>query len=100
MFLLAIDTGTQSTRVSVIDENGKEVASASRTQETDSPHPGWAAQRPSLWWNNAVESIKEIVSSDRVEVEKIAGIGVCGQIHGSVAIDSKGELIDFPVPLW
>lgn len=100
MYLMAIDTGTQSTRVSLIDGSGNEVASASRDQELKSPQPGWGVQKPSTWWNNTFDCIKEITSNYSSEVKKIAGIGVCGQMHGSVAIDRNGDLIDFPVPLW
>lgn len=100
MYLMSIDTGTQSTRVSLIDENGNEVASASRDQKLESPQPGWGVQKPSIWWNNTMECIKEITSNYSLEVKEIAGIGVCGQMHGSVAIDKNGDLIDFPVPLW
>jgi len=100
MYLLAVDTGTQSTRVSLIDENGNEVISTSRDQEMSSPQPGWATQEPSMWWENTVECIREISANNNFDVKNIAGIGVCGQMHGSVAIDKKGKLIDFPVPLW
>ncbi len=100
MPLIAIDTGTQSTRVSLIDEDGKEILSASRDQEMHSPKPGWATQDPNIWWNNTVDCIKEITSNDKCDVKKIEGIGICGQMHGSVAIDKRGDLIEFPVPLW
>jgi len=100
MQLMSIDTGTQGTRVSLIDENGNEVASVSRNQKLESPQPGWGVQKPSIWWDNAHACIKEIASNYSSEVKKIAGIGVCGQMHGSVAIDKNGDLIDFPVPLW
>jgi len=100
MHLLAIDTGTQSTRVSVINEDGNEIVTAGRAQEMGTPHPGWATQKPSIWWENVVSCIREIANSGKVDVKKIAGIGVCGQMHGSVAIDTHGKLIDFDVPLW
>lgn len=100
MYLLAIDTGTQSTRVSVIDGNGNEALTASRDQEMQTPHPGWATQRPGIWWKNAAACIREITASGRIKTNQIAGIGICGQMHGSVAIDRRGELIDFDVPLW
>ena len=48
MYLMSIDTGTQSTRVSLIDENGNEVASVSRNQKLESPQPGWGVQKPSI----------------------------------------------------
>jgi sugar (pentulose or hexulose) kinase len=100
MYLMAIDTGTQSTRACLIDEEGNEVCAASRTQVMGTPHPGWATQRPSVWWHNAVECVRDIIKSGKVNVKKIVGIGTCGQMHGSVAIDTHGELIDFEVPLW
>ncbi len=50
MYLLAIDVGTQSTRVSVIDEEGNEVISTGRNQMMDSPQPGWAEQILKDWY--------------------------------------------------
>jgi len=100
MHLLAIDTGTQSTRVSLVNVEGKEIISVSRDQVMESPKPGWGAQKPSIWWENTVENIKEIRRTDESLLKSIVGIGICGQMHGSVVIDKSGDLVNFPVPLW
>ena len=54
MYLLAIDCGTQSTIVSLINEQGLEIIKAHRNQIMQSLRPGWATQEPLVWWNNAV----------------------------------------------
>jgi xylulokinase len=100
MQLLAIDNGTQSIRATVVDEEFNVIATAAVEQEMESPHPGWGVQRPSMWRDNTIKAVRKVLSAPGVDTKNVAGVGVAGQAHGSVFIDKKGELIDFPVPLW
>ena len=52
--LMGIDIGTQSTRVALLDFEGRVVASSSTLQEMEAPEPGWGEQDPDLWWHNVV----------------------------------------------
>lgn len=100
MYLVGIDIGTESSRAAVIDEDGMVVAVASRKQTMETPNPGWAVQTPSLWWDNTLANLRELSKALGDKVREIAAIGVCGQMHAPVSIDSKGDLIDYPVQLW
>lgn len=98
--LMGIDVGTQSTRAALIDLEGKVVASVSTAQELQTPRPGWAEQDPQDWWISTVDNIRNVLDSTDAAAERIIGIGVSGQMHGTIPIDAQGELLSHGVQLW
>lgn len=98
--LMGVDIGTQSTRAALLDREGRVIASASTSQEMQAPRPGWAEQDPQVWWDGTVANIRQVLAQAGVEPREILGIGVSGQMHGSVPIDAKGELLSHGVQLW
>lgn len=99
-FLMGIDIGTQSTRAALLDLEGRVVASASTPQEMQTPRPGWAQQDPQVWWDSTVSNIQRAIRQSGIKPQEILGIGVSGQMHGCVSIDSNGELLSHGVQLW
>jgi xylulokinase len=96
---LGIDVGTSGTKTLAIDERGSILASATAEYPCDHPHPGWSEQHPELWWEATVKTIGQILASGRVQAKDIAGIGLSGQMHGSVFLDASGTVIR-PALLW
>ncbi len=96
---LGIDVGTSGTKTLAIDETGAILASASAEYPCDHPHPGWSEQHPDLWWEATKKTIGQILGSGRVPAKSIAGIGLSGQMHGSVFLDGTGAVIR-PALLW
>ncbi len=96
---LGIDVGTSGTKTLAIDEKGTTLASATSEYPCDHPHPGWSEQHPELWWEATRKTIAEILGSGRVQAKDIAGIGLSGQMHGSVFLDGSGQVIR-PALLW
>lgn len=99
-FLMGIDIGTQSTRAALLDLDGRVIASASTPQEMQTPRPGWAQQDPQVWWDSTISNIQRSIQQSGINPEQILGIGVSGQMHGCVSIDSNGELLSHGVQLW
>lgn len=98
MKFLGIDIGTGGSRAVVIDENGRVVVSAAAPHEDfASPAIGWAEQNPNDWWRACREAIREILQT--VEAGEISAVGFSGQMHGSVFLDEKDEVIR-PALLW
>ena len=89
--LLGIDIGTTSCKAILIDESGKVLASSLREYPLYTPQPGWTEQNPEDWVRAAKECIGEIGECDC--------IGFTGQMHGSVFLDEKGNVIR-PALLW
>src|ERR671911_480481 len=77
-------------RAVAVDESGEIVAEASSEYPLHSPRPGWTEQDPEDWWEGANEAIGKVATQTG---EQIAGIGLTGQMHGSVFLDSSDEIV-------
>ena len=98
--ILAIDIGTQSVRAGIVDTQGTILAVSQELQEVDSPHPGWAQQKPKIWWNLTKKVISDVIKKSKVDVNTIKGVSTCGQMHGPVGIDSKGDITTEWTQIW
>jgi xylulokinase len=96
---LGIDIGTSGTKTIAIDEKGTILASSSAEYPCDHPRPGWSEQHPHLWWDATRKTIGQVLSSGRFAAKDVAGIGLSGQMHGSVFLNAAGEVIR-PALLW
>ncbi|MBN1298077.1 MAG: xylulokinase [Actinobacteria bacterium] len=98
-FLIGMDIGTSSTRAIIIDQDGKLIASATADYPLITPKPGWAEQDPEDWWQASVKVIKEVICASGINPYDIAAIGPSGQMHGSVFLDRKKNVLR-PALLW
>ena len=96
---LGIDIGTSGTKTLAIDETGRILASASAEYPCDHPHAGWSEQDPELWWKATCETIKAVIQIAQIKPEDVTGIGLSGQMHGSVFLNQAGRVIR-PALLW
>lgn len=85
--LIGLDIGTSATKGVVIDSTGRVIAQASAAYTFDQPRAGWAEQDPALWWNASRAVLGELTSAPGVESGAIRGLGISGQMHGSVFLD-------------
>lgn len=99
-YLLTIDVGTQSTRAALLTTAWNIVAVEQVSHEVDSPHFGWAQQRPDSWWEEVCRATRSLLEKSDVKPNQIAAIASCGQMHGVVGIDSQGEVTTPEVQLW
>jgi xylulokinase len=96
---LGIDIGTSATKTIAIDERGTILASASSEYPCDHPRPGWSEQDPGLWWDATKKTVQQVLGSGKFQAGDVAGVGLSGQMHGSVFLDSAGTVIR-PALLW
>ncbi|MCA9008100.1 MAG: xylulokinase [Planctomycetaceae bacterium] len=96
---LGIDIGTSGTKTLAMREDGQILASATVEYPLSSPKPGWSEQEPVDWWTAAVNSVRRVLKSARLKPGEIGGIGLSGQMHGSVFLDRSGSVIR-PALLW
>lgn len=85
--LLGIDVGTSATKVVVIDERGRTLAEASSAYDVDRPRDGWTEQPPERWWAAVVDGVRRAMGAGSIDPASIAGVGLSGQMHGSVFLD-------------
>ena len=97
-YFLGIDIGTSGAKAIVCDTHGTIVASAVAEYPLYSPQPLWSEQHPSDWWNGAQQAVRDVVRAIG-DGQQIVGIGLTGQMHGSVFLDAQHQVIR-PALLW
>ncbi len=97
--LLGIDIGTSSTKAVLIDVSGKLLALSQSEYGIDSPKPEWAEQHPETWWAAVRDTVRAVASQSGVNPQDIAGIGLSGQMHGTVLLDKNNSLLR-PAIIW
>ncbi len=93
MYSLGLDIGSSSIKVSLMDiATGACLASAtnpSPEMPIDAVQSGWAEQAPQMWWEYIKMGISQI--AEKVDISKVASIGISYQMHGLVVVDKCGE---------
>src|SRR3989449_8441185 len=99
--LVGIDSGTQSTKVLVLDATSSKVIAASAEAYDLIPNlpPGAKEQHPHTWRDATIRTIKQALKAARADAAEVKAIGVSGQQHGFVPLDKNGEVIR-PAKLW
>ncbi|WP_316816228.1 xylulokinase [Pedobacter nyackensis] len=97
MYLLGLDIGTSSIKVSVVDiATQKRIATAQYPEEETeikSLKPGWAEQSPADWWTNAIHAILKLKDSGSFNTKDILAIGIAYQMHGLVVVDKDRQVL-------
>ena len=96
---IGVDIGTSGTKTVLFSSIGLTLASETVEYPLYQPQNGWAEQDPSDWWNATVQTIAAVISKSGVSVSDIKGIGISGQMHGLVMLDSEGKVIR-PSIIW
>ncbi len=91
---VGLDVGTTGVKAIAVSPEGVVVARAEHGYPLSTPQPGWSEQDPEDWWAASEAALAE-VSAGR----EVIGIGLSGQMHGLVALDSAGSVIR-PAILW
>jgi Sugar (pentulose and hexulose) kinases len=90
--LVGLDVGTTSVKAVAISSRGDVLASAERGYALSTPQPGWAEQDPEDWWRASQAALADLGAEP-------AAIGLSGQMHGLVALDSSDRVLR-PAILW
>jgi xylulokinase len=98
-YLLGIDIGTSGTKTILIDETGTVLARATLEYPLYSPRPLWSEQNPEDWWAATHGTIRQVLMKSGVRSEEIKGVGLSGQMHGAVFLDSDNQVLR-PAILW
>lgn len=98
-YYLGIDLGTSAVKCILVDNHGAVTGSKSVEYPLLQPQPGWAEQEPEDWWNGTAACIRTLLSESGVPGNQIASVGLSGQMHGSVFLDSQLRVVR-PALLW
>ena len=97
--LLGIDIGTSGTKTCICDDDGVVLATAIAEHPISSPKPGWSEQNPTDWWSAVVTATKAVMKKAKLKPADIGGIGLSGQMHGSVFLGGGIQPLR-PALLW
>lgn len=102
-YLLGIDLGSSSVKVSAIDsDTGRRVGSeVSPEDEMDirAVNSGWAEQDPESWWKHVVLAIRKLLRSGDLHADDVYAVGISYQMHGLVCIDEQQNVLR-PAIIW
>jgi xylulokinase len=98
-YLLGIDIGTSGTKTLICNEKGKVLATAMAEHPISSPKPGWSEQNPFDWWKATIAATRAVRKKAGIKPSDIAGIGLSGQMHGSVFLGDGPKPLR-PALLW
>ena len=89
--VIGLDVGTSGTKAIAMDETGRLMASALVEYPLHSPKPGWAEQDPADWRAAALSALSQLAA--KVNPADVKGIGLTGQMHGSVFLDAENNVL-------
>jgi xylulokinase len=97
--VLGIDVSTTATKAVLIDERGAVTGVGSAEYPFDTPRPRWSEQDPALWWDGAIAAISGVLSTAGRSGADVEAIGLTGQMHGLVLLDTSDRVLR-PAILW
>ena len=98
-FFLGIDLGTTGLKVTLLTETGQLIGSEYCEYPILSPQPGYAEQDPQAWWDGFIASCQLLKEKYPAELNDVAGIGICGQMHTQVYLDNENNILR-PAITW
>ncbi len=98
-YVIGIDSSTTATKAQLVDEDGTVVAVVSSEYDYETPEPLWSEQSPELWWTATKAAVAGVVAAAGISGTDVVAIGLAGQMHGLVLLDSDGEVLR-PAILW
>jgi xylulokinase len=90
---LGIDVGTSGTKALLLTPKGTVRATATVSHPSLFPHPGWSEQRPEDWWISTRAAVRAVMKQGRAAARDVAGVGLSGQMHGSVFLDARDNVL-------
>jgi xylulokinase len=99
-YLLAIDNGSQSTKVTIFDARGRALASARKTlQPYDTSVPGHAVHPGDDIWDSIRHACREAMASFDGDTADIVAVGLCTIRFCRAMLAADGSLAE-PVLSW
>lgn len=90
VYVLGIDSGTQSLRAGIFDLKGAPITYAVKEYPTFYPQIGWAEQSAIDWWNSVKITVNQCIQQSGINVENIIGISVDGTSCTVLPVDRMG----------
>jgi xylulokinase len=96
---LGIDVSTTGAKALLVDGKGSVLAGATTALGLQTPRPLWSEQDPREWWTGVVSSVRKVLHAPVARGAEVAAVGLTGQMHGLVLLDTRREVLR-PAILW
>jgi len=96
---LGIDIGTSEVKALLLDARHTVLGSAGATLQVQRPAPGFSEQDPQTWWSATQSALHALRAQFPLEYAAVRAIGLSGQMHGAVLLDSADRVLR-PAILW
>ena len=91
--MVGIDLGTTSTKLLVIDDQGRLLAEMALPSALISRAPGWAEADPGQWWENCCRGLPAVLSRAGLQPSQVAAVGLSGMVPTLILLDSGGRVL-------
>ncbi|MFD1471397.1 xylulokinase [Companilactobacillus mishanensis] len=98
-YVMGIDLGTSSVKVSVMNKEGDIVSQESSDLSVDQEQPGYSEQDPEEWVTATTVAIVNLALKDHIDLNDVEGVSFSGQMHGLVLMDKHNAVLR-PAILW
>jgi xylulokinase len=88
---LGIDLGTSEIKVVLLSARGEVVSTTGEPLALSRAQAGWSEQDPHAWWQACCTCIDRLTRAGTGA--RVRGIGLSGQMHGAVLLDSQRRLL-------
>ena len=99
-FIMAIDQGTTSSRVCIINQAGGLVAEARESFKQIFPKPGWVEHDPEDIWYSTQRSMRVALEKAKIKGSEIAAIGITNQRETVMMWDKKSGKAVYNAIVW
>ena len=97
MYYLGFDIGTSALKTILMDEYQEILYDSAQNYQYDEPEEGYKEMNPEIWFQAVYSELKHVTA--RFREQKIAAVGVTGQMHTTVFLDKWGRVIR-PAIMW
>jgi xylulokinase len=92
-YILAHDLGTTGDKATLFSPETGLAASEFSPYPTHFPRPGWAEQKPELYWQAFCRSNRLLLEKSRVPPAEVAAVTFSGQMMAALPVDSQGQAL-------
>ena len=90
-YILSVDLGTTSCKTVLFDTDFNVVATAKTAYDTSYPHPGWAEQPASQWWNALKDDTNKMIAESTIDPVNIIAVGIDAFSTTVLPVDKDGD---------
>ncbi|MCL4507217.1 MAG: xylulokinase [Chloroflexi bacterium] len=98
-YILAHDLGTTGDKATLIDPDGRPVATAYEGYGTAYPHPNWAEQDAADWERALAVCTQRLLAQSAIAPGRIAAVSFSGHMQGALVVDRQGAPLR-PAIIW